>query len=552
MNLHSRQFEKALRRRVQQELRNSPALAREHRRERRRFWRDARAPQWAYQLFFGGWLAGMWSALLMEPGLFEPSLAVFALWCLGIVGTQTHRLWATLYRPGDLTVLLNLPLSDADIFARQRREFRRNSPGLLLHFLPAGLVLLVFRHGGGGEGLAAVLLPPLQAVLALATAVQVAAFLPRLGRWLWLGLPAALAAALCAWQFGGCRDALVQAGWWLPPFGWVNYAYERGACQGDLWAWTLLLPAALPVWTLPFAWRRLRERYVFIEPAGFDPDEETDESFADETTASRELGPTELEDRLRAREFLQPLDWTRFGWIERLAARSLSRRERLVAEFMTGGRPYWTRNWQRAVWFFPLSLLLACLADPNHGWLIFIAFVVVAVRGVPLLGGHWRGLESCFIGGQFAPAYAGMPLGFAEMARVMLKASTLRWLAAAPFLLALAAVSGWRMLGDWGAGADMALRGMALCLVLQPAVVALRLAGNGDTQHIKLRDVLIVLLFAAPIMAFTIGALVSPGLVWTTACLGGCAVSALGLMWLYAMAWKRGWFDLAHDRPNNS
>jgi hypothetical protein len=541
MSLRSRRFEQALRRRVQQEVRASPALAREYRRERRRFWRDGHLPSWVFRPLLCLYLIGLWCMLLFQPGQFELGLAVLALWCLGTVGTQASRLWATLYRPADLNVLVNLPLSDAAIFARQRREFLRCSLGTVLQFIPAGGALLVARPEGWA-GLGSVLLPPFQAVLALSVAVHVAAFWPRLGRFLWLALPASVMAAIFATKLGASLDPLVLAAWWLPPFGWVNHAYENGLLQGDAWALTLLLPAVLALWALPLAWQRLRANYALGEPTEPAGDEAGEELLAGGKPTTRPVGRTELEDRLRAREFLRPLDWSRCGWIERLAVRCLTPRERLVAEFMAGDWPGWTRAWVRAVWVFPLSLALVVLFGRANGAGIFFAFLVLGGLGAPFLGGDWRGFQACCIGNHFAPACAGVPLGFSEIARVLLKVNTLRWLAAAPLLLALGAAAGWRVLGDWLTGLDFALRGAALCLVMQPVVVSFRFTGG--ERGIRWRNILILLVFLLVLVPGCFLTVFFPdSLAWAALWLVVNAAGATAIMWLYKVAWGRGWLD---------
>jgi hypothetical protein len=135
-----------------------------------------------------------------------------------------------------------------------------------------------------------------------------------------------------------------------------------------------------------------------------------------------------------------------------------------------------------------------------------------------------------------------VPLGFSEIARVLLKVNTLRWLAAAPLLLALGAAAGWRVLGDWPAGLDFALRGTALCLVMQPVVVSFHFTGG--ERGIRWRNVLILLVFLLVLVPGCFLTVFFPdSLAWAALWLVVNAASATAIMWLYQVAWGRGWLD---------
>lgn len=559
MTLRSPAFEQALGRRVRQEVNANPLLHAEHRRHRQR-WHDRHLPLWAGKGFIAIAVTGAWASAMQEGGHVQVGLAFLALWSLVNLANQAARLAGTLFASPQTAALFLLPLADPEIFRVQARQFVRQSLTFVLLHVPAGAFLAYTVAPGWGATLAALVLPPLQAVLFLAVAVHLEARWP--GGWhrhlgkLWLLL---LLVPLGGKYLSTAVPALVQVGWWIPPSGWLNYAFYHGAVLGDGWAWTLLVPVALPLWTLPWAWRRLQRQYHLAEPnwALISTEGRWQAAEEDAEPPLASMGRTELEEAVREGGWRAPLDWSQCGWLERLAAAWFSPRERLAAEFMTAGRPNWSSHWRGAGLTTVFALVVLALLGQYGGWLVFLAGVLVLAAGTPLLGGTWRGFEMLATGGMSAPLYAAYPLGYWDIARMMLKVNWLRCVLAAPLVVVVGMVAGWKLAPEvaWPAalfsGGLVALKILGLVFALQPAAVVLRIAGGtNDTQRLPWRWSIGLIPILAALLAF--GVFVFLGEAWWVpwACLGGVAVTATFLLWLYGVGWARGKFDLVQARSS--
>jgi len=548
--LRAKAFERALRDRLRRERRTSPALAAEWRRQRGH-WRDWQVPSWFHHLFLGIVFASFWAAVMDASGRVDLGLAVLALWSLGAVGSQGRRLLATLYQPADLVVLYHLPLTDAQVFRLQTARFVRETGWLLLEYVPAGVALAMVQGMAWPGGLWAVALPPLQALFATLAGLHGAACCAGWLRYLAHGHYAAFI-LLFTWKYlGEVQAALVSVAWWLPPAGWLNYLYERGMLQGDPWAWLLLLPLAVFGWALPWSWQRLRQAYALHEPVQpLAP--QTAVSMAMGRVEGSSFGVTAVEARVRDRAFLAPAEWTQAGWLERVVGRWLNARERLVAEFMLAGEARWTMRlaWGTGAW--AVVMLLIWLFGKYGGWLVFLTAYGVLAAAVPLLGGAWPGLGSCFQGGTFTPMYAGFPLGFRDMARVILKTNYVRIAAAVPLILTMGALAGWELAGQWLLGLVLASKVAGLLLALQPmAVLLLFSEGSNDTARIRWRWLPLLVVWVIALVGASVALFLVTQLRVSLLCLLAVALLSGGLLRLYRHAWGRGWFDLVSRRPSS-
>lgn len=551
MTLRARAFERALAGRVREELRVSPNLWEEHRRQRRR-WRDRTLPGWASNLWAAGLLSYLlWSGLRESPGL-ELGLAVLAIWSLASVSGHGGRLVETLFHPAEVRVLYLLPLSDRQVFAVQGRKYFWRSLVFALWHLPAGLVLCGLGGTGGLTALALALVAVVHGLLVPAMAVHFAAWWPggwhrHLGKFIWLA-----PLLLFGWRHVEEHlPAILRSCYWLAPFGWLNFAFYEGLMRGDGWALTLLLPVAFALWTVPVSWARLRIAYRLDEPQA--EEERTAEAAAAASGSADALrpgaGPTEVLDHVRSGAFLRGMEWGRLGFMERVVGRWLTPRERVVAEFMLGGEPNWGTQWRRAAVMTGFALGVILLLGGYGSWIVFLAAYVVVAFATPLLGGAWAGFNACPTGAVFAPMYAIFPLGYREIARVLMKANLLRCVAAAPLLALVGAVAGYRLNGLWWAGMVIALKGLAVLLTAQPAIAALRFgAGTNDTQNLRLVWVLVLTPAILGLMGLGAGVFLAPDGRWTAASLAGFAMVSAGLLALYGVAWRRGWFDLLRTK----
>jgi hypothetical protein len=548
MRLRSPRFEKALRRRVREELRTHPELAREERRQRRRL-RDRNLPSWAGWAFGTIWFFSTAAAALAQLNGVPLALSILAFGALAGVALQASLLRTALHTADELVLLYHLPLSDQQILSIQWRRHLLRTSAAVVFCVPIGIGLGWKAGPSVGLVCAAVGLVVLQFCLAEAVAVILQARWPagpqrHLGWFFFV----AMLLLFGSGKLGDQLPVIINAAWWIPPFGWINYVFYHGLVLGERFAWVLLAPVAAIFCLLPHAWRWLRSEYVVREPSP--PLEELAADGLEDAPAARlQPGPTEIEDSIRAGEFLRPLGWERSGWIERLAGACLTPRQRLTAEFLVAANPGWTAGLKTAALAVVIGAGLIAALGSWGSWVLFVAGGLALVCAVPVAGGGWRGLRSCPTGGVFGPAYSVYPLAYGEMAWVILKVNALRILAACPLLAFLGAVAGWRLQGTMTVGLWIAVKAAALGLATQPLIVAARFGGGtNDTKRFKMRWLLLlvpllitglVALLAAAVALFLL-----EDLVHAAACLGVIALLSATALWLHSAGWNRSWFDL--------
>lgn len=540
MNLRDRPFEKALWSRVRRELRASSSLWKEYRRTRpglRRYIPD----NWLVVLILFGFGAGTISGLIetsQEPG---PVLAVIAFWFVGSVGYHTRWLFSTLYEGTAVTVLYQLPLTDAEIFRVRWRVTWRKALAWTPVYSGAGAALALLCAESTAGWLTLFLLPSLQYLLALAVALHLAAWKPDWSRVCFVGYALAVSIAYGWKELTTWVEPVVRMAWWVPPFGWLNYALVRPVLDSDWLALVLLIPIASIVATTPISWRRLHDNFQLNEST-IVADEPDDSEFS---PTGRRLGPTELADSVREGTSLrQAASIADAGWLERWVYRWWTPRERVVAEFFAPSQPGWSRVFRRMIWLFLPLLAVLMLFAHHHQIIVVIAITAPIFTAVPVLGGYWPGFAKRPAGGQYTPMFALYPIGFGEALRMILKANLLRLAVAAPFLLALGAAASWRMTGSVAGGLTIGVKTLALYCTAMPLVGVLRFSeSTNDTNRLSLVRLFLLVPFIPTLIG---GVVVSMAENAKTSLLGLviCAVSSLVLTHAYGRGWARGRFDL--------
>jgi hypothetical protein len=558
MDLRARQLERDLRRGARRAIAVSPALTREFERHRPRWWRgQIRLPAWLSGTLFGSLAAVAWLPAMGDADGGPPGLLLLTVWALVLVALESGALARSLFADQRLAALQILPLEDDTVFQIQTRRFWRNALTSVLFHLPAG-ILLAFQNGPGWPGwLAGLLLPIVQGTLAVALAIHLESFWPRgLYRYLWL-LWFPLIVLVFNWEgLARFTRPLLALSWWLPPAGWVNYAYYFGAIKGDPWALALLIPAIIPLWTLPFTWRRLRATYR--PPFAFDDDSAeggTDAEAAPIGSPAETLSPeteAEIAACVRTGSYLRPLPWFSLGWFERLVARCLPARCFCLAEFLTAGRPGWTQAFNKRLRGTAIAALLVIVASWMADWAAAAVAVLALALTLPVFGGVWRGFERHPSGALSSPLFALYPFDYHDLAIVMLLVNSLRCLVATPFVVVLGTLAGAFTDTGWSVGLGVALRAAALALVLQPALVVMRVAQtSGSADRIRLPVVLVLV----PLLCLWIGSgvalFLSPSLLVVAGTLAVLALTSLALLGGHRRAWARGRFDLLHATPES-
>jgi hypothetical protein len=563
MRLRDRAVERVLWRRVRRELKASSVLRAEYRRAhagRRRWlsegwWRHLLVPLLGFV-----WMQG----LLGVSEDVWPALATLAFWWMGITGVSALRILGALYDSAAVTALFHLPMTDQEIFEVRRRGQIGRVFLLALLYLPVGLLLAQAWGEGMMERLTLLILPSGQYVLAFACAVHVAAWIPRVSRTLcFAGFPLALV-LLWGWQhYRDWMPMLVHAGKWLPPFGWVHQAVYLGQVGGEPAAGWWLLPVSVLVILVPVSWRRLRENYVLAEPmldlTSTESDVETEVDVEPVRTIRSAGDVADSPDEVLP--FFGAGTWSTESaaanqggaWLEQwIRRRCWTDNDCRVADFFIGETQEWTATFARMLKVFAGALLLVVVLGEMGPLVVVAAAVLTASMGMPLVGGEWRGFELRSTGGMYLPMYGLYPVGFGEIARLMLKSNLVRVGLGLPFILILAAVGSWRLTGSVQFGLVYAVKAAALYVAAMPVIVALRFSScTNDTQ--RPRFWVVLWLLAQVLIALGTGLTfflaVTPKVAWIS--LGIFAVTNIVALFAYGRAWARGDFDLLTNRPED-
>jgi hypothetical protein len=560
MTLRWRTLEKAVRQRVRAEIRASPALRREYKRVGKRPGRET--DEWIWRGVLTVALAILVAAAANRGVPLAGQLGLVTCWCVGWTLYSASLLGEHLYSH-DALVLAVLPVLPAEAFGEGWKRFCLGTWWTTVDVCVGFGVICALTHAGPPAWIAALLAVPLNWLGTLALAGGLRAYWPR--------APYALGyqSLLCLLfgiAVGGERlapfwievlDKLTPALDWVPPFGWINFAV-RGVMVGQL-SGLCVLPAVFGVLLLAlrFAQSRLAAGYgleELVADAWATPPwpEPPDEEAAPAETPDG-IAPAPVGIALPAGGLLAGGDLARRGWLERLVFRWLTPRERTLAEFMSGGQLGWTR----ALWTGTACVALASLAGATlgrTGQAIFLVGLFIALNvAVPVLGSGFAAFSSVFHSGAHTPLYAGLPIGYSELSRLLLKVNLLRIAAFTPVALAAGWMSTWIFRPAVANGVELAFRLLVVLLCWQPTLAALRFsAGTNDTRRGFWRTLKLVALFIPlGLLIFGLGAacLFVPTLGWAALSALGTAVASLGVFVLYGWLYNRNVFDLMHGAP---
>ena len=409
---------------------------------------------------------------------------------------------------------------------------------LVLAFVPAERSFPIYKF---------IIAAVVQAVLVLALALHCASYLHMLPLGTLAGLFRMTAIILLAVGSQGLAftGSLVGATEWFLPTGWINYVLLRSS--GDWAALGLAIPIGAIIYLAKYSFDRLRSFYslegfeIIPGPAHAVTSEDdviTGASF------NQRAGPTEIEDRISARYFLEGVNWNLRGGLEKIVARMLNPRERVITEFLVAQDPGWTRSlkWSFWVWLI-VSLVVFIFGD--YGTMVFFGAYVLGAATLPLFGGDWRGMRQTAAGGMFIPGYSLYPITFNEMALIFLKVNLVRIVAASPLVISFGAIAAFKLGHPPLDGAIVGMKLLATISCLQPLLVLFPISSTtNDTSRMLGLWVLVFL----PIILILGGAALAVFLSDTS--LGvfvGFAALVLfsGLVFvIYRKAYRSGRFDL--------
>lgn len=191
---------------------------------------------------------------------------------------------------------------------------------------------------------------------------------------------------------------------------------------------------------------------------------------------------------------MAPFDWAGAGWFERAMAKLFDERERAAAEFLVGGNPKWSRQYKSACLVCLFLLTFVAMFGGYDRFMVFFPAYILLTACVPLLDDKWPGLVPLPTGGVFAPLYSVYPVGYDDIARVLLKVNLFRCLLALPLLALFGALGGWKAPGYSALdGVLLAAKTAAMAAALQPVVVVIRVSSaTNDTKRAQLKWALIL------------------------------------------------------------
>jgi hypothetical protein len=246
-------------------------------------------------------------------------------------------------------------------------------------------------------------------------------------------------------------------------------------------AWsTLLLMLA------PMTYRLMRDRYSLNE-----------ELFAIArrvTLGTESIGRPEWAERfvirpergtsaLQTPDFHTGLDWASLATIDRSIGKLLTRRERLVAEFLVAGSPIWGKGVRSLAVMVLVSALIWRLFVPQMEvqFLFFLGISYVVFNT-----GLWPGLLAPRGAGIQSPLYAVYPFDFWDVARVLLKVNLARFLLCTPIALGLVAFVLFLNRNSCGLALLGSIKFLVLGVLVQPLLVIGLISPNtNDSQKLK-------------------------------------------------------------------
>jgi hypothetical protein len=553
--LSSRALESRLRAAHRRELERSPELRREFKRNRKTassaFARGARhllMPLfWAF-IFYGTiqrQLDVQWAA------------GIVALWAAGTALKWGHEWFQQFYASDSLIVLNILPLNDRQIFQFQLRRYLAGAGWIAWELLLGYGVLCLVRSGQSPPIAAFVIAAIVQAALVLALALHAASYLHMLPLGTLAGLVRMTAIVLLILGVQGLEitKTLVTATEFFLPTGWTNYVLLQSSRDWSILA--LAVPIAAIIYLSRYSFARLRSYYSLegfeILPGAPGSTGDDEDELTAAAAAFHRAGPTEIEDRVRARHFLEGVDWNLGGALEKFIARFLSPRERVVTEFLVAHDPGWTRSLKWSFWVWLIACVVVLSFGQFGGTIVFFAAYVLAAASLPVFGGEWKAMRQTPTGGVFLPGYCLYPVAFNEIARILLKVNLVRICAASPFVISFAALAAYKLQHSPTVGAIIGIKLVCVLVSVQPLFLLVPIS---STTNATSRMTAIWFLIFAPVLLIMIAAIVSVFITGTfLGVVAACTVLLLLASLLFAVyrrAYRKGRFDLLSERTRNS
>ncbi len=573
MRLRSVKLERQIREAARHELRSSKASWKEYKRMKKAGRRST--SQRTVAIFFV--VMGPIYLLFVADFAHMRGLAFLAL-ALAIYSTGTvfMRAWSfesKLRRSGELSVFLTLPVEDERIFDHLWHQTLWGST-FVIYAAVVAYGYWAYTRMQSNHAWAWLVAASLAALLQWTVVVAPMLMIVKLeAKWplTWIGL--AIEALILVLFFAPAGVTKMAESAVVPlPGGWVPEFFQGAFLIGNRGSFWFLIPIAILASTIPITSKFLRKRYriplesalMFEDRGAFgEADVGTQPTEAAELEGDRESARMEFEpliaaEHLKRGEFLQELDWSSSGWLERIAKRWLRPSEKLTAEFMMseeiGG---WSARWKTAAKLSAVGIVLTVMLPPSaaYEWILFVPLIIAGMTAAPFFGGYWPGFGLRFCGGRLAPAYAAYPVDYRGISLTMFKVNGARLLGWLPLLLLYAYALAWRMNAGPLFGFTIGLKTLWAVVALQPVMVFGHFSKRTNDTDVsglgwltRAIPSLIAMVGGALAVAFLIAAgfVLKPLLAVASLC--AASAVAVGMWALYGYLYNSGRIDLLRNR----
>jgi hypothetical protein len=549
MKLTSKDLERRLRSAARHEMRQDKAVWKDYRRHR---------PSWIKRILGGDYrqvLPYLYFGFVLVMAAVNSGREILVVLGVAIYASATTVFRGLMLRSGalqgyDRAVLVHLPISDE---AFLRHEVKQSilswSRAAIVFFLAYGAALVSAGHVKDQIVFAAIA-AILQSACGLCLAMLLIAFAPRVLR-AGVSTPLYLLIFVCLWLPASAVQMLWPAVL-LTPGGWVSHGFAglTGLANGNP---LCLVPAFIMAACLPAAYGALQKQLLnelnaqtldeLVKVSTFET------SGEDEPQQPGQLQPLSPDSDVWKGHFLESASWDRAGWMERFAVKFFSQRQKVVAEFMLGDQlGAWSKRWRTSAIITLVGLALTMTLRGGPTWVFFLPLIGAAMWGAPLFGGFWWGFFGAPTSGYLTPAYAGFPLGYTEISKVMWKANAIRVFVWTPLALIYVTALAMKLGQSWEVGVTLSVEIILLVLAVQPAMIAGHFSvGSNDTKQLNwqaflffmLALVLFVILIVAAILLFEADAMLGK-LIGTVVMFGSPATA----WWGYSLLFNRGRTDL--------
>ena len=451
----------------------------------------------------------------------------------------------------DRALFLHFPVSDNDFLKYEWKKFVRSWLGAFCVFLLAYWIVAL-RSDLVPENLEQVLLAAvLQTLCGAALSMWVPTFFPRL-KIVSSAIPIYFLTFFCLWLPAPAIEFLWSSVL-LVPAGWISHFFASSGGAASRAEKLLIAPAAAICLTLPIALHIARKALsAELDRQTRDGSDKLEQMFAAAETpdeaAPDPMFPPQAPLQVSYEHISERPSWETAGWIEKLVARSLNAKERIVADFMLAQNVGdWSKRWRTAALMSAVGVIVTALA-PLPPWMWFLPMVAGGLWGAPLFGGIWPGFNGAPTFGGVIPTYAVFPVGYGEISRVMFKANAIRIFVWAPLLIAYATVLAARLGNGPRYGLVNGILGVALALALQPLMITAHFsAGTNDTRQTNLHTLAffgLAIFLLVPAIASVVGLFVADSLLIKSVAAVGVLVCTLLAWTAYMRLFNRGRIDL--------